>query len=62
MNYAIHKPLFGKQDSQKLIQESRNQAKNIKIPESHRQKFRVADPMVIVYVIYVNRIIVLYIL
>ena len=30
MNHAIHKPLFGKQESQKLIQESRNQAKNLK--------------------------------
>ena len=39
-----HKPLFGKQESQKLIQESRNQAKNLKILESRRRKFRVADP------------------
>ena len=45
MNLAIHKPLFGKQESQKLIQESRNQAKNLKILESRRQKFRVVDPL-----------------
>ena len=44
MNHAIHKPLFGKQESQESIQESRNQAKNVKIPESRRRKFRVADP------------------
>ena len=44
MNHAIHKPLFGKQESQESIQESRNQAKNLKIPESRRRKFRVADP------------------
>ena len=44
MNYAIHKPFFGKQESQESIQESRNQAKNLKIPESRRQKFKVADP------------------
>ena len=42
MNHAIHKPLFGKQGSQ----ESRNQAKNLKIPESRRRKFRVADPSI----------------
>ena len=34
INHAIHKPLFGKQESQKLIQESRNQDKNLKILES----------------------------
>ena len=44
MNHAIHKPLFGKQESQESIQESRNQAKNLKIPESRWRKFRVADP------------------
>ena len=33
----MHKPLFGKQESQKLIQESWNQAKILKIPESHQQ-------------------------
>ena len=44
MNHAIHKPLFGKQESQESIQESRNQAKNLKIPESRRRKFRVSDP------------------
>ena len=44
MNHAIDKPLFGKQESQELIQESRNQAKNVKIPESRRRKFRVAEP------------------
>ena len=44
MNHAIHKPLFGKRESQELIQESRNQAKNLKIPESRRRKFRVAEP------------------
>ena len=41
MNHAIHKLLFGKQES---IQESWNHAKNLKIPESRRQKFKVADP------------------
>ena len=41
IDHAIHKPLFGKQESQKLIQESQNQAKNL---ESRRRKFRVADP------------------
>ena len=45
MNHAIHKPLFGKQESQESIQESRNQAKNLKIPESRQRKFRVADPL-----------------
>ena len=44
MNHAIHKPLFGKQESQESIQESYNQAKNSKIPESRRRNFRVADP------------------
>ena len=44
MNHTIHKPLFGKQESQESIQESWNQAKNLKIPESRRRKFRVADP------------------
>ena len=44
MNHAIHKPLFGKQESPESIQESRNQAKNLKIPESRQRKFRVADP------------------
>ena len=44
MNHAIHKPLFSKQESQESIQESRNQAKNLKIPESRRRKFRVEDP------------------
>ena len=46
INHAIHKPLFGKQESQESIQESRNQAKNLKIPESRRRKFGVADPSV----------------
>ena len=32
MNHAIHMPLFGKQESQESIQESWNQAKNLKIP------------------------------
>ena len=41
MNHVINKPLFGKQE---LIQESRNQTKNLKIPESYQRKFRVADP------------------
>ena len=44
MYHAIHTPLFGKQESQESIQESPNQAKNLKIPESRQQKFRVADP------------------
>ena len=41
MDHAI---LFGKQELQELIQESWNQPKNPKIPESRRRKFRVADP------------------
>ena len=44
MNHTIHKPLFDKQKSQETIQESWNQAKNLKVPETRRQKFRVADP------------------
>ena len=44
MNHVMHQPLFGKQESQELIQESWNQAKIQKIPESCRSKFRVADP------------------
>ena len=44
MNHVIHEPLFGKKESQESVQESQNQAKNRKIPESHGQKFRVADP------------------
>ena len=39
MNHMMHKPLFSKQESQKSIQESWNQAwpKILKIPESHQQ-------------------------
>ena len=44
MYHTIYKSLFGKQESQESIQESRNQAKNLKIPESRRRKSRVADP------------------
>ena len=32
MYHTIYKSLFGKQESQESIQESRNQAKNLKIP------------------------------
>ena len=38
------KPLFGNQESLESRQESWNQAKIPKIPESRRSKFRVADP------------------
>ena len=38
------KPLFGQQESLKSCQESWNEAKIPKIPESRRSKFRVADP------------------
>ena len=44
MYHTIYKSLFGKQESQESIQESRNQVKNQKIPESRRRKSRVADP------------------
>ena len=44
MSHMQHKALFGKQESQKSIQESQNQAKIPKIPEPCWQKFRVADP------------------
>ena len=36
-NHVVHQPLFGKQESQESIQESRNQAKNLKIPEPNNQ-------------------------
>ena len=45
MNRVMHEPLFGKLESQVSMQESQNQAKNLKIPES-QQKFRVANPLV----------------
>ena len=41
MNHMMHKPLFGKQESQKSI---RNQPEISKIPESSQQEFRDADP------------------
>ena len=44
MNHVMHMSLFGKLESQESIQESWNQAKNVKIPESRQRKFRVADP------------------
>ena len=44
MNHVMNEPLFGKQVSQESIQESRNQAKDLKIPEWCRRKFRVSDP------------------
>ena len=34
MNHMMYKPIFGKQESQESIQESQNQAKVAKIPES----------------------------
>ena len=40
----MHKPLFGKQESQKSIQESWNQPEISKIPESSQQELRVAYP------------------
>ena len=45
MNHVQHKALFGKQESQESIQESRNQAKIPKMAESRWWKFRVADPL-----------------
>ena len=45
MNHVMHKPLFGKQESQESIQESRNQAKILKIPESCQQKFQSCGPL-----------------
>ena len=44
MNHMMRKHLFGQQESQESIQESCNQAKISKIPESGQQEFRVADP------------------
>ena len=38
MNHVMHKPWFGKQESQEFIQESWNQVKIPKIPESCWQK------------------------
>ena len=40
----MHKPLFGKQKSQKLIQESLNLAKILKIPESRQQISEMQTP------------------
>ena len=45
-NHTIHKPLFGKQESQESIKESQNQTKIPKIPESRRRKFKLVDPLV----------------
>ena len=44
MNHVQDKALFGKQESQNSIEESQNQAKISKIPESRQRKFTVADP------------------
>ena len=46
MNHVMHKPLFGNEESLKSVQESRNQAQKLKIPESRRRKFRVVDPSI----------------
>ena len=47
MNHVMHKPLFGKQESQESIQESWiDQVKIIKIPESHRYwKIQGSEPL-----------------
>ena len=39
MNHVMHMSLFGKLESQESIQESWNQAKNVKIPGSRQRKF-----------------------
>ena len=47
MNHMICNPLFGKQESQELIQESQNQAKIPKNSELRRSNVRVADPLLL---------------
>ena len=51
VNHVMHKSLFGEQELQKLIQESRNQAEipempeMPEMPESRSENPRVADPL-----------------